>query len=304
MKRILLIVLLLTGSLSAQDMTPAKFAQSLALAEKGDLAHQCVVARAYLDGNGVSPDAVTAVKWLLKAADKDYLHAIIKLGVIYYEGHPGVPANEAESVKWFLKAATLGDPFAQGHIGFRYIIGKGLPKNLEEGFKLMKKAVAQGDLHSCNTLGLIYQGGKVVPVDYAQAALWFRQAADKDQVDAQFNLAELYFAGQGVPQNFETAAKWYMAAAMQENVDALFKLGLMAGNGQGEPKDEVEALACFYAALGPKPKKGDWPDCEKQVALLESRLTGAQITAAKKQRGEIIQNIRMTAYVKENKSRK
>jgi TPR repeat protein len=56
------------------------------------------------------------------------------LGLIYAEGLRGYTMNDAESVKWYMKAALQGYAKAQINLGGMYARGKGVPKDAEEAY--------------------------------------------------------------------------------------------------------------------------------------------------------------------------
>lgn len=61
------------------------------------------------------------------------------IGVMFSNGD-GVPKNEAQAAKWFLKAAEEGLPEAQFSVGQCYLSGTGLAKNTAMGMDWLQKA--------------------------------------------------------------------------------------------------------------------------------------------------------------------
>ena len=62
----------------------------------------------------------------------------------YYSGR-GTPADQAEAVSWYLKAAGLGHTHAQYYLGQCYAEGLGVPVDTVEADKWFKLAAEQGD---------------------------------------------------------------------------------------------------------------------------------------------------------------
>jgi Sel1 repeat len=60
-------------------------------------------------------DYATALQYLKPKADEGMAEAQTILGIIYHQGQ-GVPRNDAESVKWFRKAADQGDAQAKVYL--------------------------------------------------------------------------------------------------------------------------------------------------------------------------------------------
>jgi len=68
--------------------------------------------RGYQNGRGVPQDDAEAIKWYLKAAEKGDAAARNNLGWMCQNGR-GVPQDDAEAVKWYLKAAEQGNADAR-----------------------------------------------------------------------------------------------------------------------------------------------------------------------------------------------
>jgi uncharacterized protein len=118
----------------------------------------------------------------------------------------------ATTVKEWRPLAEQGDPTAQHHLAWLYLIGRGVPQDNEE------------------------------------AVRWFRKAAEQGDSDAQTNLGSLYLLGDRIPQDYTEALKWLRAAAAQGHPMAQTKLGIMYEDGHGVPQDRVEALMWFSIA--------------------------------------------------------
>ena len=116
------------------------------------------------------------------------------------------------TVKEWRPLAEQGDPTAQHHLAWLYLIGRGVPQDDEE------------------------------------AVRWFRKAAEQGDSDAQTNLGSLYLLGDRVPEDYPEALKWLRAAAAQVNPTAQTKLGIMCESGHGVPQDRVQAHMWFSLA--------------------------------------------------------
>jgi hypothetical protein len=66
------------------------------------------------------------------------------LGLAYLNGD-GVTKNEAESVKWFRKAAQAGDAEGARHLGHALAAGQGTPVDLVEAYRWLSLAAQKGD---------------------------------------------------------------------------------------------------------------------------------------------------------------
>jgi tetratricopeptide (TPR) repeat protein len=121
-----------------------------------------------LTGRGVPKDEAEAVKWFLKAADQRNAQAQRLLGGCYADGS-GVPKDEAEAVKWFLKAADQRNAQAQIFLGKCYSSGIGVPKNDDEAMKWYHHAAEQGNANAKVLLGGCYLIGNGVAKDAAKS---------------------------------------------------------------------------------------------------------------------------------------
>lgn len=149
-------------------------------ARAGDVASECKLAAAYMEGNGVRQDYTEEVKWLRKAADQNNAWAQYNLGICYGKGD-GVVRDYVEAVKWWRKAAQQNDAYAEYALGNSYNRGNG------------------------------------VPLDQAEAAKWWRRAAEQNHAGAQQNLSTAYNNGEGAAKDFVEAYKWRLLSAGQGN---------------------------------------------------------------------------------------
>jgi TPR repeat protein len=56
-----------------------------------------------------------------------------------------VPKDQAEAVRWFLRAAEQGLAEAQNNLGWVYANGFGVPKDKAEAARWYRKAAEQGE---------------------------------------------------------------------------------------------------------------------------------------------------------------
>ena len=125
-----------------------------------------------------------------------------------------------EAVKWFRKAADMGEPNAQYNLGICYYNGQGVKQNFEEAVKWLKKAAEQGIVFAQYNLGVCYYSGQGVKQDFEEAVKWFRIAADQEFPAALYNLGLCYATGKGVKKNRSEAKKWFRKAAGLGNASA------------------------------------------------------------------------------------
>ena len=85
-------------------------------------------------------DDFDAVK---KVAEQGDVYAQFKLGVMFANGYD-VPEDDAEAVRWYLKAAEQGHAFAQASLGLMYAMGQGVPEDYIQAYAWFSLAAAQG----------------------------------------------------------------------------------------------------------------------------------------------------------------
>jgi len=120
--------------------------------------------------------------------------------------------------------------------------------------------------------------------DYAGAVAQLRILSEQGDPKAQLMLAEMYFDGLGIPQDYQEAVKWTRRAAEQGFDSAQHYLGRMYSEGSALPRDSIQSYAWFSIAAhngNATAKK----DCDE----LAKKMTAAEITAADKLAGELIQ---------------
>src|SRR5260370_9731325 len=94
-----------------------------------------VVLSALLFQSG-APGEIATLKGRAEEGDS---RAQVKVGIAYASGN-GVPANDAEAVKWFQKAAGNGNASGEYSLGEMYLSGRGVPASVAEGVKWMRRA--------------------------------------------------------------------------------------------------------------------------------------------------------------------
>ena len=133
------------------------------------------------------------------------------LGVMYEKGQ-GVPQDDIEAVKWFLKAASQGEVLAQSYLGSHYAKGAGVPQNDKEAAKWFTMAAKQGDRFSQLSIGIMYDLGRGVAHNYIVAWAWYTLASENgvetaqsyiDSIQEKMSPDEIYLATQ-IAEMFRT----------------------------------------------------------------------------------------------------
>jgi TPR repeat protein len=116
-------------------------------AEHNDAKAQYRLGRFYEDKGEIKE----AFEWYSKAAQQDYVHALSRLGGIYYYGK-GVDEDLTMAFLYWSRAAQKGDVHAMRVIGECYIDGEGVGKDEERGIQLLQSAYEQGNKEAVSYL--------------------------------------------------------------------------------------------------------------------------------------------------------
>lgn len=165
---------------------------------------------------------IEALKWWTKAAELGDAKAQYTVGLIYFTGI-GAKKDMKTAQHWFLKSAQQGDKDAQFHVGIIY------DEFYDDGVKAFEwynKAAQQGDKDAQLQLGECYANGRGVKKDAKEAFVWYMKSAKQGDGFAQMYVADCYYKGLGTTKDKNKAIEWYEKAAKQEETAELAKLEL------------------------------------------------------------------------------
>jgi len=182
----------------------------------------------------------TALRYFLKAAEKEYIPAEYAAGIIYDE-----LKNDKEATRWYRKAAEHNHAPSQHCLGWALQEGLGVPKNEQEAVQWYRRSAEQNHPQGQRNLGWMYAHGVGIVKDEREAIRWYMKAARQDNTLAQTHLAGMYENGSGVEKNQRIAFLWYLRAAEKNDSFAQFRLARMYEEGIGVPKDEHEAITWY-----------------------------------------------------------
>lgn len=255
------------------------------------------------DGEGVPSDTNEAAKWFRMAADlgideaKDALwkhehavalsnlvisvinaekgdaRAMVALGWFYYNRDD--PTNNAEAVKWFRKAADLGDGTAQN-----VLKAINMSKEEVDNVVMLTKKATMGDSKAMFDLSSCYAYGVGVFLDETEAVRWRQKAASLGNADAMLHLGCCYARGRGVAKDKAQAVRWFRKAADLGNAAAMVQLGTCYAIGEGVPQNEGYAYMWYSLATA---KDEFYKQFRDQT---RNRMTSEQVAEAQKQATE------------------
>ena len=181
----------------------------------------------YYNGDGVGPDEEFAYAWFLlakaagsapataavareeKTLDNVSVNESIDDIAQMYDAGTSLPKNENEASKWYLQAATRGDPSAQIAIAGRFLNGVGVTQDFGQGKQWCEEAAKEGDSVGLYCVGFIYQHGLGVPPSVKEARKWYQRASDRGNREATVILAGMDVAGNGTKTDRVAAALLY-----------------------------------------------------------------------------------------------
>jgi TPR repeat protein len=211
------------------------------------------------------PSEVAQLTRRAKAGDAKAEYA---LGLDYARGR-GVPADDAQALKWFLKAAQQHNPEGEYALSELYLTGRGVPQDDAKATEWLKRAAQHGEPRAQYNLATFYLTGRGVAKDDALAFSWMQKAAQQRFDDGEFGLGSMYQHGTGVQRDDVKAAHWYRSAALQGSDDATTNLALLlATSSDPHVRNQKEALTTAQAAVDRHPDDATYLDTLASVYFL------------------------------------
>lgn len=174
----------------------------------GDKQSNKYIWKDYYWGNQEEGDYELAVKYYEKAAELGNVSAAYMLGKCYYKGD-GLNKDEHKAIDYLTKAADLGNLDAIRFLGNCYLNSEGEIKDENKGLKLLLSAAEFGNTEAMTVLSKYYMEKK----NYDQSYYWVQKAASLGDPFGMVALGSLYDIGYGVEQNSERAFEWYKKSA-------------------------------------------------------------------------------------------
>jgi|AntRauTorcE11897_2_1112592.scaffolds.fasta_scaffold00990_13 TPR repeat protein len=110
-------------------------------AKQGDEEAAFYLADFYRRGRGVPQNLESAVQWLQRAVEKDYIPAKIELARFYQTGQGGLKKDPQLAMRWYLEAAEKGNGLAMFEVANMHYRGIGTDVDLIDAFKWFALAV-------------------------------------------------------------------------------------------------------------------------------------------------------------------
>jgi uncharacterized protein len=208
----------------------------------GDASAQYNLALMYERGEGVVQDYKEVVHWLALAANQNLVPAMLELAdILLQPPNSAFAADVGRSVRYYEKAADLGNGYAQVVLGSIYSKGLEGKVDYEQSVKWYRKAALQGERDGQLGLGVSYALGHGVPVDYVEARRLLTAAADQGQLEAQYDLAIMCEEGKGGPVDHDLAVHYYQVAAENGMLKAQYRYGMFLAKSGASQSDRIAA---------------------------------------------------------------
>ncbi len=239
-------------------------------AEKGSIValNNLASIYAYRSMKVVQRDFDKALSYYEQAAalgDKEAAMHINNLAVDLLKGDNGVKKDEAEAVKWFEKAAELGNDLSMRTLGILYSNSayEGIvEQDLTTAVEWFEKAANAGNVDSMERLATIYAASGSNDADYQKAFDWYTKAVDScDPKDTQsIKRIAMYINNIGVLCTVENRASYdpdlafqaFNKAAMLGDQSGMFNLGKAYIIGYGTKEDAERGNQLLGAFRGDK----------------------------------------------------
>lgn len=126
-----------------------------------------------------------AVDCFSELLEYDYPPAITNMGIACMNG-TGINRDTEKAFNYFLKAAGMGEPTAQQHLGAMYALGIYVEQCDSLSYYWFMSAAENGNTKAMNALGHIYLNGKYVSADTDEALKWFKRSALSGDLDGLY----------------------------------------------------------------------------------------------------------------------
>ncbi len=174
----------------------------------------------------------------------------------YYANGKGVKQDYKLAMKYFQKAANLGDPRGLFYVGIMYSTGDGCRRNSGRAADYFRRAVQAGGDEALASLAKCYLMGDGVKADVARGLELLRTGVEKEQYSCCYMLALCYYEGKYVPRDIrQTQELLRLAVRYRKELEVeIFD-------------DEIVALgALCYAALQDEAQAAFLPGFEERWA--------------------------------------
>lgn len=239
----------LENASSAWKELPEEIATIRQRAANGHALDQVLWGKALLNSIWLERDPDKAREWFMIAAKGKSGAAYNMLGRCAQFGW-GTPPDLPQAVKFYQKAADLGDLWGVYNLGICTLRGIGCTSDRQRAFTLFREAALKGHAKSMNLLARFMEEGWETPRNPSAALDWYRRSAEGGDYRGQHNYATALLA-LGRPKE---ALSWWRKAVEDATPDILQAMQRMLSRSNA-PRDKGlqrrlnKRLAPFRSAL-------------------------------------------------------
>lgn len=173
-------------------------------------------------------------RWIKSCPDSSF--PLLKMGECYRYGD-GVRANPELTLKYYQKAANLGDCHGMYEVGECYANGRGVRRNYSRALDYYRRALAAGCELAYARIGMCYQKGLGVRCNPEEAIKNYEKGVEASLADSCLALADMCLEGIGMEKDYKRCA---------ELLDAACEYGIFVD----EDKELYESIIAKCAQLG------------------------------------------------------
>lgn len=200
----------------------------------------------YLYGLGdINTDYQESFKWMSQAAANQYPYALMELGD-YYLWDYGDTGEKEKAYEYYMKAAE--QECVNEGLGICLEYGIGVEENEAEALKYYLKASEDGYSRAMYNAGRCYYHGYGIKENLNEAFRWFNDAANYEMIPAIYYRGKMLLDGEGCTQNMEEGIADLTKAAESDYANAQYALANCYLVGKGVEPDEDKAMELFELA--------------------------------------------------------
>lgn len=200
------------------------------------------------------------------------------------EGKPAPYHNEKKGIEWFCKAAEAGDVSCYETLAL-YYMGNVDPAQPAEAIKWYRKAADAGLEHSMMTLGRSYLLGEDVEKDVEEALMWYQKAADTGLDEALSMLMRCYLTDQYGVKDCDKGVECLTKAVEAGSIYGMISLGRVYSKDEYVTPNVPEARRLFAKAEQTIIAKGVEENSQFVIDLGKCYLAGVGNMKADKTKG-------------------
>ena len=196
------------------------------------------------------------VQWLAKAAKLGESSAYTQLGTCFMEGI-GVEKDKNRAIQYYIKAVKSNDATAMYILAEYYIMKATDKQTVDIAIKLLLKAAQLGDSYAQGKMGRLLYEGEIVKKNENEAYKWLKKAVeDNENMNEGYYLSICYLNGCGVEKDERKGfliLKKFVNAGCGKHIEGLRLLGKCYIEGIGVNK--IEARGKYYLNRAKKEEK-------------------------------------------------